>query len=887
MPFFSGCLSVQLGDDYFPKCCNPNLKPMNPGYTLRTRSTVALAAIVLTCSASHLAAQQKDDTLTALKEDTLELSPFEVRTSQDVGYRSMFSNSGSLVAEELKNLPSSITTLNRELIDDTGVINVFELSRYAPGGEFVNNPTMDTQFVFRGLSNEWQTRNFFIWYLPTDAFSVERVEVLRGPNALLYGDAQPGGLLNIITKRALLKDFGSLKATVGSWEFYRGEIDINRKLNDQLAVRATAATSRQQSFYDYRYNNFDGLHLALTYRPFRKTQIRFEAEGGKVNRNTGATMFVDAFSSYDPGVGGTTGTALRTGDANNYYISYDPSTISRYGTAGFLRTNGTNFVIDQNSAHYGIAGREWQFVGASAYADRDYYQWSATIEQAIFEKLNFEATFNRQDQVNTVLNGNGGAHEIRRDPNALLPNGTANPNYNELYVDNMFFLRKISNKVNDIRAALTYELDLPFGISQRLLAFGTYRHDDFVGRTWEERSVVNPAVQVWHRTYLRDYPTRSIEWNLIPGQTELFGASFWGKNVNMLTSQSYVALGSYWDGRIRSMVGYRRDWWDVDRQARVDQAVNGVVERVGFNPNVTSDARLKDDSLSYGGVFHLLRDFHGSTVSLVGNYSESFRPTGNEFDVFGNPMDPIKGKGREAGLRLDLLSGKVAVTGTLFNIDVINNRIGVNQTARNEINTMFGAGTVEPTTLGANGDTTQRNSKGYEFELALNLTKGWTMTANYSHNDLSDQNVFPRIRSFWERAVAENRPIAEYSNLNTLVSNAVNQSGLVAPERDRSINLFTRYTFLTGALKGFSLGGGVNYRSEAYLAVANNQAYYSPDSTVYNALLGYRTKLIGRDVSFTLNINNLTDEITYTSYGFNSGQWTPPREFRFSTTFKF
>lgn len=854
-----------------------------PHHSVRTTILSVVTAFGLFNSSI---AQELSNVSKMNSEDVLELSPFEVTTSQDIGYRSMFSNSGSLVSEDLRNLPSAISVMNRDLIDDTGVINIFELSRYATGGEYENNPTLDTQFYFRGVRNEWQTRNFFIWYLPTDSFSIERVEVLRGPNALLFGDAAPGGLMNIITKRAQMKDFATLKVTAGSWDLYRAELDFNRRLRENLAVRFNAVSSLQKSFYDHRYNNFDGAHLAVDFRPFKNTRLRVEAERGKANRNTGATMFIDTFSAYDPAVGGTAGTSSRTGSSNTY-LSYDGTSVVRYGAAGFRRTNGSNFVIDQDSPYYSQINREWQFTGPSNYADRDYTQWVVSIEQTLFEKLTLEATINKQDQDNSVLNGNTEAHQIRRDPNPMLANGTVNPNYNELYVDNGFFQRNITNKVTDYRVAVTYDLDLPLGIKQRLLAIGTRREDDFVARSYVERATENLGVRVFRRTYLKDYPTRDLTWSVIPGQTQMFGTSFWGKNVNMLTSQSYVALGSYWDGRIRSMVGYRRDHWDVDRQARVDQTVGTVVERVGFSPTVTSDPTIKDDSLSYGGVFHVLRDYHGTTLSLVGNYSESFRPTGNEIDVFGDALRPVKGKGKEAGLRLELFKGKAALTGTFFDIDIANNRGRVSQTVRNEINDMFGTDTVEPTSLGAAGDTTSRRSKGYEFEIALNPTKGWTLTANYAHVDLSDTDVYPRIRPFWERAIAENRPITQYANLNTLVGNAVNRAGSVAPERGRMINVFTRYTFMEGKLKNFTVGGGLNYRSPSYLAVVNNQFYYSPDSLVLNGLLGYKLKLRGHDVSFSLNVNNLTDEVTYTSYGFNSAQWTPPREFRFSTTLKF
>lgn len=848
---------------------------------------LVLAAALVGSHVPLLAADAPSTVGPTATDEVIQISPFEVSASQDKGYRSVYSSGGTLVSEELRNVPSSVSVLNRELIDDIGATNIFEISRYAPGGEYNRNPTNDTQFVFRGLVNEWQTRNFFIWYLPTDSFSVDRTEIVRGPNALLYGDAQPGGLMNIVTKRAQQKDETTFKATIGSWDRYRGEIDLNRKVNSQLAIRVNGVVSRAKDFRDFRYNDFDGFQTAVTYRPFSRTQIRAELETGRVRRNNGTFLLSDQFSSFDPSVSATTGTAVRTGDTNNYYMSFDGKTIARYGSAGWRRSAGTTLSIDQYSPYYNLVPREYQFSGPTQHMNRDYNQYALTLEQTIVEGLSLEATANEQQNHNDWLRGDNNAAELRRDAQATMPDGTTNSRYGEYFVDSRYSLSRLQNFVRDYRVALTYSLKLPLGIEQRLLAFWTERTDAFEGRGFRERALANIAVDVYRRTYLKDYHSRDLSWSTIPDTTRMFGTGgTWSKSKNILDSTSTAALGSYFDGRLHTMIGYRRDTWNVKRQAILTSTVGTVTENVGFSPVVTSDPVIKDDSLSYGGVLHVLRNFHGVTVSLVGNYSESFRPTGNEFDVFGKPMLPVKGKGKEGGLRTELFDGKAVLSATFFNIDVENQRAAVAQTVRDEINTMFNAGLVS-TGIGANGDTLTVNSKGYELEATLNPLPGWSLTANYSHADLSQTNVYPNIRPFWERAIQEGRALTEYQNLNTLVGNAVLQSSYVTPERNKAINVFTRYTIGSGRLKGVYFGGGANYRDRAYLGVVNNTFYFSPTSLIWNGLVGYRTKWQKRTVTVALNINNLTDRIAYTPYSFNAGQWETPREFRLSTSITF
>jgi iron complex outermembrane receptor protein len=185
-------------------------------------------------------------------EDAVQLSAFTVKEDQDIGYESMQTTSGMRTPQELKNLANSISILNNAFINDIGALSVDEMMRWSVAGEDNpegHNAQVDSRVVMRGIASAYAMRNGWIWYSPMDAYSTERVEVLRGPNSFLYGEADVGGAHNQITKRGLFgRDINRVRLVFGSDDLRRGEIDINRRIiKDKLAVRVAAVKSHQGS----------------------------------------------------------------------------------------------------------------------------------------------------------------------------------------------------------------------------------------------------------------------------------------------------------------------------------------------------------------------------------------------------------------------------------------------------------------------------------------------------------------------------------------------------------------------------------------------------------------------------------------------------------------
>ena len=103
-------------------------------------------------------------------------------------------------------------------------------------------------------------------------------------------------------------------------------------------------------------------------------------------------------------------------------------------------------------------------------------------------------------------------------------------------------------------------------------------------------------------------------------------------------------------------------------------------------------------------------------------------------------------------------------------------------------------------------------------------------------------------------------------------------------------NLFNRYAFSKGALKGFAIGAGANWRLRTYRGAVNltgaagaaSTNLYSPAYTLYNAFFSYNRKIFKRTTTFQLNVDNLFDKDYYRSTAIGSASWGDPRSYRFS-----
>ena len=248
-----------------------------------------------------------------------EMSPFVVDSSENVGYLATNTLAGTRLNTELKDVGSAISVVTAEFMQDTGAVNnetllVYTLSTEVAGidGNFTNVPssgsfsyqsaatflTPHESTRVRGLSAADNTRNYFITDIPWDGFNVDRVDLQRGPNSILFGLGSPAGIINTALKTAnFSKNAGELSARIGRWGSYRGTIDYNHVvLDNELAVRVAALTSKTKYQQKPAFADDDRYYVAATYEPkflkmgSSRTTISVNAEVGEITSNRPRTV---------------------------------------------------------------------------------------------------------------------------------------------------------------------------------------------------------------------------------------------------------------------------------------------------------------------------------------------------------------------------------------------------------------------------------------------------------------------------------------------------------------------------------------------------------------------------------------------------------------------
>ncbi len=132
----------------------------------------------------------------------------------------------------------------------------------------------------RGLSRADVTRDFFeIGNGNLDRYNVERIELVRGPNSILFGLGSPAGIIKYTTKKATLgREINEISLGLDNYGSYRTTFDFNRALNDKLAVRIMALHENTKSMFHTSFDKDDRITASLLFKPFKNTSLRYSFE---------------------------------------------------------------------------------------------------------------------------------------------------------------------------------------------------------------------------------------------------------------------------------------------------------------------------------------------------------------------------------------------------------------------------------------------------------------------------------------------------------------------------------------------------------------------------------------------------------------------------------
>lgn len=184
------------------------------------------------------------------------LAPVVVNgSSQPDGYLSKVTVGGK-EERTVREIPNSVSVITRQRIEEQNLSTVTEVLNQTPGVTAISNDSTQSQFYSRGFSlgvayDGIPARTGLNGYQQIDLPVYERVEVLRGPAGVLQGSDEPGGVVNLVRKRAKPEFALSGAVSAGSWNNYKGEIDVTGPLNEDKTVRGRAVFSAQDRDYFY------------------------------------------------------------------------------------------------------------------------------------------------------------------------------------------------------------------------------------------------------------------------------------------------------------------------------------------------------------------------------------------------------------------------------------------------------------------------------------------------------------------------------------------------------------------------------------------------------------------------------------------------------------
>ena len=799
--------------------------PMVPsvGVSARHVFKATLAGFLfVSCVSSPLIAQVAPaaEKSKAADDEVVKLPKFTVSTVDDKGYRAGNSVSGTRIDTPIKDLPFAINAFTQQFITDIGAHDLGEVVQYAPGvtsgaRQQVNG---NAAYMIRGFLQAPQTNGFATPLTnPTggpyvDTVAIERVEVVKGPASLLYGQVAPGGTVNYITKRPEEKPFVVLSARGGSYNFWRGTIDLNQPLiPNKLLFRINAAYENGIEYFkpsksrtavmvpSVLWKITDRVTLKVEYQDFRRKETPYA--------NVLPSVEVVAAAPVS-GILGSAGVLQNPNDLNDFgFVGYYP----------LPRDFNSNSVNDYRKTHFETFSTELGVKIGEQWNARVNYTVNRAYDgfkQTGLTAINVDVPTSYTSRFPTYAEAaRAFAGAILADPNVALQAPHAQ-------LPRTQFVREAPGGTKAVQAEIIGHIDFS-GIQLRPL-LGAYYDDGWVYNR-RRQSGANGTYVIFTPASAANRVAAPLPWDFV-NQTQFpinYNTDYNPANLPLTqftgtythNRAAYAMLNATMlDKRLIVIAGLRSNESDT-------HITNFISDPAVVNPVSPTFSPLYRET-KVTPQFALGFKIQPDVLTFV-SYSQSYQAnsflTGPSIPV---PAKPTTSEGYEAGIKMDLQNGRISSTIAIYQIDQKDRQFSLNQLNSAGVLTSF------------NFQGTLDRSKGIEADLTFSPTDNWQFYGSIALNDT--------------------KTIGAHSGLEFYIgSSPQNVAKTLA-------NFWTRYNFTSDALKGMWLGAGVNYTSEK-AGNAINPSYKLPANTIGHIALGYDWKMQAKPMSAVLNWDNVTN----------------------------
>lgn len=777
--------------------------------------------------------QASPSTNGAIQEEVFDLDDFSVTASEDIGYFSAFTTSTTRTNTTVRNSPISLTIINEELMEDLNILNDEDLARATASVTLDPDGFSFNQIRIRGFRSLTQRFDLFWREIERDGYNIQRMDIVKGANSLIFGQADPGGVVNAIPKKAVHgNSFYNLSAAFGNKNFQRFVLDANMTVTDKFAVRLMAFDMDRDFDQLYKTLHQRGATLDLGYRLNRKTHFRVRYERMETEHNLPPRMFSDATgqSRYLPNsLGDETDTQKRaslTAYRNEFIFNPDAvQYIPQEVIDNLVLVNNPNPTREDIAALYAPWADDRNALYSSTGPDKvsirtgDIYTFD--VVQKFTDNMQLKLAYNREDDDRYALTRMG------------FSNSRVQGAIGEEYIQTHWQRNEGRTLANAFKGTFLWELEL-----DDVPIIGNSRHNILLGYDWDNLKK-SPRLyeQIKEGTQLFDgnYYATEIYHHRLPlangfgpdapnigynNRDDLFQLR--QKSTSDVTTHGYwlAVQSEFLNGRLRTLAGLRYDKVDITHSYN-NYAIS-VAPGYFTNPNFelppgltpeTITTRVSDNNVPYdqwsptiGGLFWITEQ-----VGVFANYAKSTQsPDGTSLDPFGDVIPPVFGEGVEFGLRFDLLDGKLNGQIIAFYIEKENDAI-VNYDFRlSDIITYEEYGEEYPnyffydTRPGEEGWKLQNNAlpgrqiagdmsraQGFDVEFYYNPTRNFSVVFSYTYNDLEAIKINENVNERFGRIFG------------------------LAPH---NAIVHLRYQFRDGPLDGFSFGASQSFRSKSTMA---------------------------------------------------------------------
>ena len=665
-------------------------------------------------------------------DESVVLSPFTVVAERTDGYEA--TNTNSLIGTQtaLKNVPITADVMNKQFFDDLALNNSADALRFfsagigapvrgagnAPGGEgsqqgdYFGVPN----FTIRGFSGSNSRADGVVTgeTLLFDQFAVERTEIIRGPQTLLYGAGSPSGVMNFVSKQATFGGrsvMGRLRlGEKGSW---RTELDTNQPLGRFAALRVAAVKDQSRYWRENLGDDNKGVYGQLAVRPWNNLTLRLQSEH----------LFQHSVT------------------ADNGVLLNDPTSPGHNTYLHLLLADGRADTL--------FNGRlSWEnvdsFAGDWKTRDKTCDYLLATADVRIASWLNARFSFGDADwdDWNRAINNGSGLLPPTRTPLnptgkwavGYLPSmgtyGSTERSFRGQFVAEFdLWRRQVKNKLNFGAEDKTGTINFETYRFYRLDAAGNFvvnpanLNDAEAGRTGipvQYYSVEGsldglPLVD-------REFVVNGTTYRLAPRQLRgaqpvtatnplgLNGGANSGLNLTKSRSRAvFAALFSDWfSGRFSTMAGARYDHFEQDLL------------------HAGSAIRTHAKTWNVGAVYHLTR-----SVSPYVGFSSNYSPVSQFGSLLdGSPIRDGRGKGIEGGLKFDVARFNLSGSLALYSVESVNEALSLSAAQTSAVDPTGINGRLRPIGIYVLRD---RQVKGYELTVTARPTRNWRTRFSFSH----------------------------------------------------------------------------------------------------------------------------------------------------------